>query len=46
VGHVCRCCGKIYREINVFFLSRFEYHMLFYVLYPFVTYVLTLPRTN
>jgi hypothetical protein len=29
-------------ETNVF--SRFEYHM-FYVLYPFVTYLLTFPRT-
>jgi hypothetical protein len=28
---------RIYREINVF--SRFDYHM-FYVLYPFVTYLL------
>jgi hypothetical protein len=25
--------------------SRFEYHM-FYVLYPFVTYLLTLPRNE
>jgi hypothetical protein len=25
--------------------SKFEYHM-FYVLYPFVTYLLSLPRTN
>jgi hypothetical protein len=33
--------GRICREINVF--PRFEYHM-FYVLYPFVTYLLTLPR--
>jgi hypothetical protein len=31
----------ICREIIFFF--RFEYHM-FYVLYPFVTYLLTLPR--
>jgi hypothetical protein len=29
----------------MFFFSRFEYHM-FYVLYPFVTYLLTLPRTR
>jgi hypothetical protein len=27
------------------FFSRFEYHM-FYVLYPFVTYLLTLPRIS
>jgi hypothetical protein len=33
---------RIYREIHVFF-SRFEYHK-FYVLYSFVTYLLTLPR--
>jgi hypothetical protein len=26
------------------FVSRFEYH-IFYVLYPFVTYLVTLPRT-
>jgi hypothetical protein len=29
-------------EINVFF-SRFQYHM-FYVLYTFVAYLLTVPR--
>jgi hypothetical protein len=34
-------CWRICREINVFY--RFEYHM-FYVLYPFVAYLLTLPR--
>jgi hypothetical protein len=33
----------ICREINGF--SRLEYHM-FYVLYPFVTYLLTLPRIS
>jgi hypothetical protein len=38
---VYQCWWKIYQEINV--LSRFEYHM-FYVLYPFVTYLLTLPH--
>jgi hypothetical protein len=32
---------RIYPEINVF--PSFEYHM-FYVLYTFVTYLLTLPR--
>jgi hypothetical protein len=29
----------------MFFVSRFEYHMLCF-LYPFVTYLLTLPRIN
>jgi hypothetical protein len=33
-------CWRICREINVF--SRFKYRM-FYILYPFVTYLLTLP---
>jgi hypothetical protein len=37
-----QCWWRICREINVF--SRLEYHM-FYVLYPFVAYLLTLPRT-
>jgi hypothetical protein len=41
IGQVYQCCWRICREINVFF-SRFEYHM-FYVLYPFTTYLLTLP---
>jgi hypothetical protein len=39
--HVYQYWWRICREINVFF--RFEYHIL-YVLYPFVTYLLTLPR--
>jgi hypothetical protein len=39
MGQVYKCWWTICREINV--LSRFEYHML-YVLYPFVTYFLTL----
>jgi hypothetical protein len=34
--------GGYVEKINIF--PRFEYHM-FYVLYPFVTYLLTLPRT-
>jgi hypothetical protein len=38
-----QCWWRICREINVFF-SRVGYYM-FYVLYPFVTYLLTLPRT-
>jgi hypothetical protein len=44
------CCGfprtgwwRIGQEIKVF--SMYEYHM-FYVLYPFVTCLLTLPRTS
>jgi hypothetical protein len=37
----CISVGGGYVEKDVF--SRFEYHM-FYVLYPFVTYFLTLPR--
>jgi hypothetical protein len=40
MGQVYQCWWRICREIIVF--SRFEYHM-FYVLYPFVTYLLTLP---
>jgi histone-lysine N-methyltransferase SETMAR len=38
---VYQCWWRICREINV--SSWFECHM-FYVLYPFVTYLLTLPR--
>jgi hypothetical protein len=38
---VYQCWWVICGETNV--LSRFEYHIL-YVLYPFVTYILTLPR--
>jgi hypothetical protein len=41
MGQVYQCWWRICREIDV--LPRFEYHM-FYVLYPFVTYLLTLPR--
>jgi hypothetical protein len=37
-----KCRWKIYREINVF--CRFEYH-IFCLLYPFVSYLLILPRT-
>jgi hypothetical protein len=37
-----QCLWRICREM-IFFFPRFEYHM-FYVLYPFVTYLLTLPR--
>jgi hypothetical protein len=39
----CISVGGGCREINVF--PRFEYHM-FYVLYPFVTHLLTLPRSS
>jgi hypothetical protein len=42
MGQLYQCRWRICRGINVFF-SRFEYHM-FYVLYPFVSYLLTLPR--
>jgi hypothetical protein len=38
-----QCWWRVCRAINVF--SRFEYHM-FYVLYPFVTYLQTVPRTS
>jgi hypothetical protein len=41
MGQVYPCWWRICREINVF--PRFEYHML-YVLYPFVTCLLTFPR--
>jgi hypothetical protein len=41
MGHMHQCWWRICPEINVFFF-RFEYHM-FYVLYPFVTYLLTFP---
>jgi hypothetical protein len=34
---------RVCPEINV--IARFEYHML-YVLYPFVTYLLTLPHSS
>jgi predicted small metal-binding protein len=39
---VNQCWWRICLEINVFFFC-FEYHM-FYVLYPFVIYLLTCPR--
>jgi hypothetical protein len=44
MGQVYRCWWRICREISVSF-SSFEYHML-YVVYPFVTYLLTLPRRS
>jgi hypothetical protein len=37
--------GGYVEKLMGFFLSRFEYHK-FYVLYPFVTYLLTLPRSS
>jgi hypothetical protein len=40
IEQVYQCWWRICREINV--LSSFEYH-IFYVLYPFVTYLWTLP---
>jgi hypothetical protein len=42
MGQVYQCWWRICREINVF--PMLEYNM-FYVLYPFVTYLLTLPST-
>jgi hypothetical protein len=41
MGQVYQSSWRICREINVFY--RFEYHM-FYVIYPFMTYLLTPPR--
>jgi hypothetical protein len=41
MGQVYQCLGMICREIH--FFTRFKYH-IFYVLYLFVTYLLTLPR--
>jgi hypothetical protein len=41
MGQLYQCWWRICWEINIF--PRLEYHM-FYVLYPFVTYLLTLPR--
>jgi hypothetical protein len=43
MGQVYQCWWRIYREINV--SSSFEYHM-FYSLYPFVAYLLTLCRMS
>jgi hypothetical protein len=42
MGQVYQCWWRICREINDF-SSRFEYH-IFYVLYPFVNYLLTPPH--
>jgi hypothetical protein len=44
MGQGCHCWWRICREINVSSF-RFEHHM-FYVVYPFVTYLLTLPRSS
>jgi hypothetical protein len=41
MGQVYQCWSSICGEINVF--PRSDYHM-FYVLYAFVTYLLTVPR--
>jgi hypothetical protein len=43
IGQVYQCCWRSCREINVFSKSEFN---MFYVLYPFVTCLLTFPRTN
>jgi hypothetical protein len=37
-----KCWGGIFREIKV--VDRFEYHIL-YILYPFLTHLLSLPRS-
>jgi hypothetical protein len=42
MGQGYPCWWRICREINVF-LSRLKYH-IFYILCPFVTYLLTLPH--
>jgi hypothetical protein len=42
MGQVYQCWWRICREINVF--PRFEYHM--FLLFPFVTYLPTLPRSK
>jgi hypothetical protein len=44
MGQVYLCWWWICREINIYF-SRFQYHM-FYVLYPFLPYLVTLPRMS
>jgi hypothetical protein len=44
MGQVYHCWWRICRKINV--LSRFECHMFYYVLYPFVSYLLTVPRIS
>jgi hypothetical protein len=41
----CINVGGGYVEKYMFFFPRFEYHM-FYVLYPFLTYLVTLPRSS
>jgi hypothetical protein len=43
MGQAYQCWWRIRREINIF--ASFEYHM-FYVLCPFVTYLLTLPSNT
>jgi hypothetical protein len=43
MGQLYQCWWRICREINIF--PNFEYHM-FYILYPFVTYWLTLRRSR
>jgi hypothetical protein len=41
MGEVYQCWWRVCREINI--LSRFGYY-IFYILYTYVTYLLTLPR--
>jgi hypothetical protein len=45
MGQCINVGGWYVEKLMFFFLSRFEYHM-FCVLYPFVTDLLTLPRTS
>jgi hypothetical protein len=44
MGQVYQCWGRMCREINVFFQVLISH--IFYVLYPFVTYLLTAPRNS
>jgi hypothetical protein len=41
MGHVYQCCWRICREKNFIFPGS---NIIFYVLYPIVSYLLTLPR--
>jgi hypothetical protein len=41
IGRVYQCSWRICREVNVLFMSEY---LVFYVLYPFVSYLLILPR--
>jgi hypothetical protein len=43
MGQICQCWLRIYQDINVFFQVPIS---IFYVLYQFVIYLLTLPRST